>query len=55
MMTCIAVQCFHCHSDQIVKRGKTARGTPSFPARLPQPRLLAQGEIVSIRRHGAAA
>ena len=26
-MTCIAVQCPHGHSEQIVKRGKTARGT----------------------------
>src|SRR5215831_19741019 len=26
-MTFIAVQCPHCQSDQIVKRGKTARGT----------------------------
>ncbi len=25
-MTFIAVQCPHCQSDQIVKRGKTARG-----------------------------
>ncbi len=27
-MTGIAVRCPHCQSDQIVKRGKTARGTP---------------------------
>ena len=26
-MTFIAVRCLHCQSDQIVKRGKTARGT----------------------------
>ena len=26
-MTFIAVQCPHCHSEQIVKRGKTRRGT----------------------------
>ncbi len=26
-MTFIAVRCPHCQSDQIVKRGKTARGT----------------------------
>src|SRR5256884_9334032 len=25
-MTCIAVRCLHCHSEQIVKRGKTRRG-----------------------------
>jgi len=27
-MTCIVVRCLHCHSEQIVKRGKTHRGTP---------------------------
>jgi len=26
-MTFIAVRCLHCQSEQIVKRGKTARGT----------------------------
>jgi transposase-like protein len=26
-MTFIAVQCPHCHSEQMVKRGKTRRGT----------------------------
>jgi transposase-like protein len=30
MTTFIAVQCLHCHSDQIVKRGKTARGTQRY-------------------------
>jgi IS1 family transposase len=30
MTTCIAVRCPHCHSDQIVKRGKTARGTQRY-------------------------
>ena len=29
-MTFIAVRCPHCHSEQIVKRGKTAR-VPSAP------------------------
>jgi transposase-like protein len=29
-MTCIAVRCPHCQSDQIVKRGKTARGTQRY-------------------------
>src|SRR5262249_60825116 len=29
-MTFIAVQCPHCQSDQIVKRGKTARGTQRY-------------------------
>ena len=29
-MTFIAVRCLHCHSDQIVKRGKTARGTQRY-------------------------
>lgn len=28
MTTCIAVHCPHCHSDQMVKRGTTDRGTP---------------------------
>ena len=52
-MTFIAVRCPHCQSDQIVKRGKTARGTQrylcqntllcqgQFSARLLQPRVLA--------------
>ena len=52
-MTFIAVRCPHCQSDQIVKRGKTARGHPTvslsehslyqgeFSARLLQPRVLA--------------
>jgi IS1 family transposase/transposase-like protein len=30
MPTFIAVRCPHCHSDQIVKRGKTARGTQRY-------------------------
>lgn len=30
MTTCIAVRCLHCHSDQVVKRGKTARGTQRY-------------------------
>jgi hypothetical protein len=30
-MTCIAVRCPHCQSDQIVQRGNTARGTPPRP------------------------
>ena len=29
-MTCIAVQCPPCHSEHIVKRGKTARGTQRY-------------------------
>jgi hypothetical protein len=29
-MTFIAVRCSHCQSDQIVKRGKTARGTQRY-------------------------
>src|SRR6202008_5011732 len=29
-MTFIAVQCPHCQSNQIVKRGKTARGTQRY-------------------------
>ena len=51
-MTFIAVQCPHCHSEQIVKRGKTPGGPSAtcariprvpreFSARLPQPRLSA--------------
>ena len=56
MPTFIAVQCPHCHRDQVVKRGKTARGTQrylcqnkacttgSFLLELPQPRLLARRE-----------
>jgi transposase-like protein len=30
MLTCIAVQCFHCHRDQMVKCGKTVRGTQRY-------------------------
>src|SRR4029077_7734567 len=29
-MTFIAVRCLHCHSEQIVKRGKTRRGTQRY-------------------------
>jgi hypothetical protein len=29
-MTFIAVRCPHCQSDQIIKRGKTARGTQRY-------------------------
>ena len=29
-MTCIAVRCPHCQSEQIVKRGKIARGTQHY-------------------------
>ena len=55
-MTFIAVRCPHCQSDQIVKRGKTARApsaiyarTPSVPSAvfllgLLQPRVLARSE-----------
>jgi transposase-like protein len=30
MTTCIAVRCLHCHNDQVVKQGKTARGTQRY-------------------------
>jgi IS1 family transposase/transposase-like protein len=30
MPTFIAVQCPHCHRDQVIKRGKTARGTQRY-------------------------
>jgi hypothetical protein len=30
MPTFIAVQCPHCHRDQVVKRGKTACGTQRY-------------------------
>jgi transposase-like protein len=30
MPTLIAVRCLHCQSDQIVKRGKTSRGTQRY-------------------------
>ena len=30
MPTFIAVQCPHCHRDQVVKRGKTARGNQRY-------------------------
>jgi transposase-like protein len=29
-MTFIAVQCSHCHSEQMVKRGKTRCGTQRY-------------------------
>jgi ribosomal protein S27E len=41
-MTFIAVRCPHCQSDQIVKRGKTARGTQRY---LCQNTLCAQGSF----------
>src|SRR5215510_13326680 len=42
-MTCIAVRCPHCQSDQIIKRGKTARGTQRY---LCQNTLCAQGSFL---------
>jgi InsA N-terminal domain len=33
-MTFIAVRCPHCQSDQIIKRGKTARGTQRYSLNL---------------------
>jgi insertion element IS1 protein InsB len=30
MTTSIAARCLHCHSDEVVKRGKTARGTQRY-------------------------
>jgi IS1 family transposase/transposase-like protein len=42
-MTCIAVRCPHCQSDQIVKRGKTARGTQRY---LCQNTLCATGSLL---------
>src|SRR5688572_18924441 len=30
MPTFIAVQCLHCHCNQVIKRGKTARGTQRY-------------------------
>jgi transposase-like protein len=30
LMTCISVRCPHCHSEQIVKRGKTGCGTQRY-------------------------
>ena len=42
-MTCIAVRCPHCHSEQIIKRGKTARGTQRY---LCQNALCAQGSFL---------
>ena len=37
-MTFITVQCPHCHSEQIVKRGKTRRGTQRYLCQFPWPR-----------------
>src|SRR5215216_673754 len=42
-MTFIAVRCPHCQSDQIVKRGKTARGTQRY---LCQNTLCARGSFL---------
>ena len=42
-MTFIAVRCPHCQSDQIVKRGKTARGTQRY---LCQNNLCAKGSFL---------
>src|SRR4029453_13629226 len=43
LMTFIAVRCPHCQSDQIVKRGKTARGTQRY---LCQNTLCAKGSFL---------
>jgi transposase-like protein len=42
-MTFIAVRCPHCQRDQIVKRGKTARGTQRY---LCQNTLCAKGSVL---------
>ena len=42
-MTFIAVRCPHCQSDQIIKRGKTARGTQRY---LCQNTLCARGSFL---------
>ena len=42
-MTFIAVRCPHCQSDQIIKRGKTARGTQRY---LCQNTLCAKGNLL---------
>lgn len=47
-MTLIAGRCPHCHSEQIVKRGKTAQGTQRF---LCQHALCAMGSFRLDYRH----
>src|SRR5215216_7135073 len=42
-MTFVAVRCPHCHSEQIIKRGKTARGTQRY---LCQNTLCARGSFL---------
>jgi transposase-like protein len=42
-MTFIAVRCPHCQSGQIIKRGKTARGTQRY---LGQNTLCAKGSLL---------
>src|SRR5215510_6495496 len=44
-MTFIAVHCPHCQSDQIVKRGKTARGTQRSLAAAENTRILYGGAV----------
>jgi len=52
-MTFIAVRCSHCHSEQIVKRGKTARGTQRY---LCQNALCATGSfLLDYRNRGCLA
>ena len=52
-MTFIAVRCPHCQSDQIVKRGKTARGTQRY---LCQNALCATGSfLLDYRNRGCLA
>ena len=49
-MTFIAVQCPHCQSEQIVKRGKTRRGTQRY---LCQNTACAKGSfLLDYRNHG---
>jgi insertion element IS1 protein InsB len=52
-MTFIAVRCPHCHSEQIVKRGKTARGTQRY---LCQNALCATGSfLLDYRNRGCVS
>jgi transposase-like protein len=49
-MTFIAVRCPHCHSEQVVKRGKTRRGTQRYLCQ--NPACAAESFLLVYRNRG---
>ena len=54
-MLYIAVQCPHCHSEQIVKRGKTRCGTQLHIARAGEAEMDAMWSFVGKKQRSALA